>query len=153
MSKLKLLVSVGICGVLFGGCGFFTDWGEDVKNIWTKPNEAETTKIEDCVPSDLKERVAKYVEQYKNDDDMYPKARNLQVEVGSQFNKQVGHSSYSAECSKYMPIAYNEIIKENGIPKSYDEEVKFLEKVRKRFNRLFRLDNPNKPYEGYESIK
>ena len=71
MSKLKLLVGIAICGALFGGCGFFTEWGEDVKNIWTKPSEAETTatatatKIEDCVPSDLKERVAKYVEQYK----------------------------------------------------------------------------------------
>ena len=47
-----------------------------------------------------------------------------------------------------MPIAYNEIIKENGVPKSYDEEIKFLDKVQKRFNRLFRLDNPNKLFEG-----
>ncbi|MGX2982157.1 hypothetical protein [Helicobacter sp. 23-1045] len=150
MSKLRLLVGVGICGAMFGGCGFFTEWGDEVKDIWTKPRTASGDI--DCVPSDLRERVTKYVEQYKNDDDMYPKARNLQVEVGLQFNKQTGPTSYSGECSKYMPIAYNEIIKENGVPKNYDEEVKFLDKVQKRFSRLFRLDNPNKPYEGYESI-
>lgn len=46
-----------------------------------------------------------------------------------------------------MAQAYSEIIKENGAPKSYNEEVKFLDKVKKRFTRLFALENPNGIYE------
>lgn len=147
MDKLRLFVSIGICGVLFGGCGFFTEWGEDVKDIWTEEPKAVKTKskAKDCAPKDFRERVAKYKEQYKNDDDMYPKV----VDMGntSMFQKQKTHGTYSWQCSKYMAQAYSEIIKENGAPKSYNEEVKFLDKVKKRFTRLFALENPNGIYE------
>ncbi|MGX3012258.1 hypothetical protein ACWIUD_12045 [Helicobacter sp. 23-1044] len=144
MSKLRLLVGVGICGAMFGGCGFFTEWGDEVKDIWTKPRTASGDI--DCVPSDLRERIAKYQEQYKNDDDMYPKVANMHNTL--MFQQQKNYNTYSHKCSKYMERAYNEIIKENGAPKSYDEEVKFLDKVKSRFTRLFKLDNPNKLYEA-----
>lgn len=138
MDKLKLFIGVGICGVIFSGCGFFTEWGNDVKDTWSG-------KSKDCVPSDFKERVAKYKEQYKNDDDMYPKVASM--DRTSMFNQQKSFNTYAPLCSKYMPIAYNEIIKEDGAPKSYDEEIKFLDKVKKRFDRLFKLENPNGIYE------
>ncbi len=138
MDKLKLFIGVGICGVIFSGCGFFTEWGNDVKDTWSG-------KSKDCVPSDFKERVAKYQEQYEDNDDMFPKVANMHNTP--MFNQQSSFNTYSAKCSKYMTKAYDEIIKEDGAPKSYDEEMKFLDKVKKRFTRLFKLDNPNSLYE------
>ena len=142
MDKLKLFIGVGICGVIFSGCELFspiTSIGSDVQDMWSGKTGAG------CIPSDFKERVAKYQEQYKNDDDMFPKVANMHNT--SMFNQQKTFNTYSAKCSKYMAKAYDEIIKEDGTPKSYDEEIKFLDKVKKRFTRLFKLDNPNGAYE------
>lgn len=144
MDKLKLFIGVGICGVIFSGCELFspiTSIGSDVQDMWSGKKE----EAKDCVPKDFRERVAKYQEQYKNDDDMFPKVANMHNT--SMFNQQTTFNTYAPLCSKYMPIAYNEIIKEDGAPKSYDEEIKFLDKVKKRFTRLFKLDHPNDAYE------
>lgn len=149
MDKLKLFIGVGICGVIFSGCELFspiTSIGSDVQDMWSgKKEEKGKTEEKDCVPSDFKARVAKYKEQYKNDDDMYPKVANM--DRTPMFNQQETYSSYNARCSTYMAKAYDEIIKEDGAPKNYDEEMKFLDKVKKRFTRLFKLDNPNSLYE------
>lgn len=144
MDKLKLFIGVGICGVIFSGCELFspiTSIGSDVQDMWSGKKEEK----KDCVPKDFRERVAKYQEQYKNNDDMFPKVANMHNTL--MFQKQMTYSSYSSQCSTYMAQAYDEIIKEDGAPKSYDEEMKFLDKVKKRFTRLFKLDHPNDAYE------
>ena len=53
MSKLKLLIGVGICGIVFSGCGFFDDMG-DIFGV----GKIEYKETQNCVPADLKERLA-----------------------------------------------------------------------------------------------
>lgn len=155
-NKTKLILYVAICGILFGGCSLFTQISEDTKKWGGNSGLGKsTTKAEDCVPSDFKQRLEKYKKQYKDNDEMYLKVtellptsrvRTFYRENEIHFNKKDG-SVWSNECSTYMLRAYNEIIKENGVPTSYNKEVELVKKVNNRARKLFKEENPNETFD------
>lgn len=159
MNKLRLCVIVGICGVLFSGCELFKQISADTSKWGGDTASKSTAKGNDCVPSDFRQRVEKYKKQYKNDDKMYLKVSSLIGESKGAavfdhsdemyFNKQEMDRyglNWSDECSTYIARAYAQIIKENGVPKSYKEELAFIKKVKIRAIRLFDNENPNETF-------
>lgn len=106
MSKLRLLISVGICGVIFSGCGFF-------ESMFSSKIEYKKS-YDDCVPNDLSDRLANkdYYEplnSYKSPEALFLKYSN------ERYNKIFQDSRYdgtgTTKCYDLLIESYNEAIK------------------------------------------
>ena len=113
MSKLKLLVSVGICGVVFSGCGFFS-------------NTRSITKELVCHPQDLKERL-----------DIFYSSGKYSYEDMAKFTNEMADffkdSDDNNKCDEWILERYREELRaklkqDKKIPFSYTEEISFTDK-------------------------
>lgn len=129
MNKLKLFISVGICGILFTGCGFFdslfgttssssksnskvvssnSDSSSSASN--SKMASAQKEQEQSCTPADLKERLLSYKSGGVSYDTYYD-------ESFKENNKK---------CNQWLIDSYNEAIKKaKSLPTTFEEEEKF----------------------------
>ena len=120
MNKLRLFIGVGICGILFIGCGF-----ESVFHIGKVEIAEQVEKTKDCIPTDLKDRISN--------------RRHYKYAVNEELNKnfETAYKHYKAifsdmsnegksKCYDLVIESYNEAIKKaKKLPTSIDEERAF----------------------------
>lgn len=122
MNKLKLLLSVGICGVVFSGCFLFGDitevFGDEIK--YTKNSKTR------CVPDDMLKRLAnkKYYDRYKYGrstvNDNFSDESNR---YGKIFNDDMYEGTGMTKCYDLVTQSYNEAIKNaTKLPTDMNEE-------------------------------
>lgn len=117
MNKLKLFISVGICSILFTGCGFFD-------SLFGLSNKQEGSKTKGfvCHPQDLKERLDLYYsdnKQYSKDD------------IANFINSMKGFfkdSNGISKCDDWIIERYKEVSNKTIIPNSYPAEIQFADK-------------------------
>ncbi len=109
MNRLKLFISVGICGVLFSGCWFFTT------------NEQESAKQKTCdevLPDELCLRLDEYIQEMSSFDSAYIKARNFKERWKLEW--QYGQSSLLKEAWEYAKnYDYNVVVGRETIENKY----------------------------------
>lgn len=116
MSKLRLLVSVGICGVVFSGCGFFSD----LFGLNDKKDIPSITKKLVCHPQDLKERLDSYYssDKYRSED-----IANFTNEMSDFFK-----DSDNDKCDEWILTRYNEVVKaKQKMPTNFIVEILFTD--------------------------
>lgn len=120
MSKLRLLMGVCLCGILFTGCGFF-------ESMFSSKIEYKKS-YDDCVPDDLTDRLAnkdyyKPLNSYKSPEALFLKYTN------ERYNKIFQDSRYegtgTTKCYDLLIESYNEAIK-----KYNDYSVKFSTNIK-----------------------
>ncbi len=118
MNKLKLFISVGICGILFTGCGFIAElFGKSSSKSKTTSSSstATTRQVErgsNCVPADLMDRLVTYSSTGYT---IYTKG----------YDEFFGWYSSKTICNDFMIDSYNEVIKQTKqLPTNIDEEQK-----------------------------
>ena len=120
MSKLKLLVGVGICGALFSGCAVGDIFG-GLFGVGTIQYADATKDKKDCIPTDLKERIGSRSHYSYSTDNIYNK----------QFLQYYTH--YKAifiedggKCNDLAIASYNEAVKNaKKLPNNIKEEENF----------------------------
>lgn len=127
MNKLKLFVSVGICGILFTGCGMFEDmFSSEIKY-------RKTSKADDCIPSDLIKRLAnkRYYDNlssYKTPVEHFEHYSNKRY--GKIFVDYRYEGTGTTKCYDLLVESYNETIKKYAdlsikLPTNIKEEIAF----------------------------
>lgn len=125
MSKLKLLISVGICGILFTGCGFFDMFSSEIKY-------RKTSKADDCIPSDLMKRLAnkRYyysLSSYKSSEEHFEHYSNERY--GKIFVDYRYDGTGTTKCYDLVIESYNEALKNaKTLPTKISEELAFEKK-------------------------
>lgn len=124
MNKLRLFLSVCICGVVFSGCGFFDAFSNEIK--YTKTNQNR------CVPDDLMKRLAnkKYYYGYKYDwQDTNNVFANEVDRYGRIFNDDRYKDTGMSKCYDLLIESYNEAVKNaTKLPTNMKEERAFEQK-------------------------
>lgn len=114
MNKLKLFISVGICGTLFSGCSFI----DSLFGKKTTTSYIQSTPYLNCQPQDLTERLQSYgtqsfVNAYRYND------------YFKDFNDKTKCDEWRLEHYKYI------VSQETSLPTNLEEEEKFVEKWQK----------------------
>lgn len=134
MNKLKLFIGVGICGILFTGCGFFDSLFGTTKQT-NSVQKVEKVEV-DCRPQDFKDRLDKY---YKEKDSTLAEAEKALSRIPNftDISKYPLYNSYfvdandKTKCDKEVIDRYNKIIKEQkSLPTTYAEEKILMSKLR-----------------------
>ena len=113
MNKLRLFIGVGICSILFTGCGFFD-------SLFGTTKQTSSVQEADCRPQDLKDRLDKY---YKEKDST--------LEATAYINSYFVDDKDKTKCDKEVIDRYNKIIKEQkSLPTTYAEERILMGKLR-----------------------
>lgn len=105
MSKLRLFISVGICGILLTGCGFFDMFSSEMNY---------SLSVEDrCIPKDLVERLAdkRYYDGFKT---FYQSPENNFEHYAKRYGKIFRDDRYDDimfKCDDLVKGYYNEAIK------------------------------------------
>lgn len=134
MNKLKLFIGVGICGVLFSGCGFFD-------SLFGK------SELVGCVPRDMMERIEVYKQSFANDRERYKKGSaysnvlEFENEIKNDFeikdSEEIMSSGYARiTCYGNLINTYKSVIQKEEIPKSYEEEKELFNKVWQKTKQL-----------------
>ena len=121
MSKLRLLI-VGLCGVLFSGCGFFDIFSSEIKY-------KKTSIALDCVPSDLMKRLADKRYYYGLQSYRTPEEQFLYY-TNTHFIKIFNDDRYDGtgitKCDDLVIGYYNEALKNTKtLPTNIKEELEF----------------------------
>ena len=121
MSKLRLLI-VGLCGVLFSGCGFFDIFSSEIKY-------KKTSIALDCVPSDLMKRLADKRYYYGLQSYRTPEEQFLYY-TNTHFIKIFNDNRYDdtgiTKCYDLVIESYNEAVKNaKTLPTTIKEELEF----------------------------
>ena len=132
MNKLRLFLSIVICGVVFSGCSFFDDFfvkpfSDEIKYIQDIPNDA-------CIPDDMMKRLAKksyYEGYYQNKKFKYDWEKEF-VYVTNDYGKIFSDDRYkdtgTHKCYDLVTQSYNEAIKNaTKLPTNIKEELEFAE--------------------------
>ncbi|MGX3011525.1 hypothetical protein ACWIUD_08205 [Helicobacter sp. 23-1044] len=127
MNKLKLLLKICICGVVFSGCSFFDDlfvqpFSDEIKYTKNSPNDA-------CIPDDMMKRLAKksyYEGYYQNKMFRYDWQKEF-VNVTNDYGKIFSDDRYKGtgmfKCYDLVTQSYNEAIKNaTKLPTNIKEE-------------------------------
>ncbi len=121
MNKLKLFISVGICSILFTGCGFEGMFGV---------GQIKYTEGANCIPADLKERIANR-SYYPFLSKMTPEESFLLVHGYYEELFADIRCKSKWKCYDDLVESYNETIKKTKkLPTSIDEE----KELRKQWN-------------------
>lgn len=114
MSKSKLLVGVCICGVVFSGCGFFSD-------LFGLNDKKDTiTKKLVCHTQDLKERLDSY----------YSSDKYHREDIADFTNEMAGFfkDSDNNKCDEWILAHYNEVVKaKQKMPTNFIFEIHFTD--------------------------
>lgn len=127
MSKLRLLISVGICGVIFSGCGFFEYVFGSKSDKSVESDEIQYGTI-DCVPSDLVKRLAskKYydgVKTYKTPEQQFKDYIERYTKI---FDDYRYNGTGITKCYDLVIESYNEALKNvKTLPTNIKEEMWF----------------------------
>lgn len=125
MNKIRLLLGVGICGILFTGCGMFEDmFSSKIKYRKT---------YDDCVPNDLSERLAnkdyyKPLNSYQTPEALFLEYHNKRY--GKIFEDYRYDGTGTTKCYDLVVESYNETIKRYAdlsikLPTNIKEEIAF----------------------------
>lgn len=121
MNKLRLFIGVGLCSILFTGCGFVNDLFHTGKVEVAEQVE----KAKDCIPADLKDRISNR-RHYK-----YALNDELNKNFATAYKRyKVIFSDMSndgkSKCYDLVTESYNEAIKKaKTLPTSIEEERAF----------------------------
>ena len=126
MSKLRLLI-VGLCGVLFSGCGFFDGLFAE-------------SELVGCVPRDMMNRIEAYQQSFANDSDRYKKYSNysnvleFKNKVKNDFEikdslERMSSGVVRTTCYGNLINTYKATIKKVEIPKNLAEEMELHNNV------------------------
>ncbi len=127
MNKLRLLISVGLCGILFSGCGFFDGF---FSNKSDENDEIQYGTI-DCVPSDLVKRLAskKYYDGVKTYQTPEQQFKNYIERYTKIFDDYRYNGTGITKCYDLVIEAYNEALKNaKTLPTNIKEEMWFERK-------------------------
>lgn len=117
MKRLQIFASVGVCAVLFSGCGIFDGWFGESTDSAQSPQTRQVPKRHqlNCQPQDLSERLASYTTQEKVWDFYYNK-------LFKDFND-------SNKCDDWALAHYHRIAEqESALPTNIKDEEEFYYK-------------------------
>lgn len=124
MSKLRLLMGVCLCGILFSGCGFFDGF---FSNKSDENDEIQYGTI-DCVPSDLVKRLAskKYYDGVKTYQTPEQQFKNYIKRYSKIFVDYRYDGTGITKCYDLVIESYNEALKNaKTLPTNIKEEMWF----------------------------
>lgn len=127
MSKIRLLIGVGICGILLTGCGFFEYVFGSKSNKSVESDEIQYGTI-DCVPSDLVKRLAskKYYDGVKTYQSPKQQFDNYIKRYTKIFDDYRYDGTGITKCYDLVIEAYNEVLKNaKTLPTNIGEELAF----------------------------
>ena len=127
MSKLRLLIGAGLCGVLFSGCGFFDGLFGTKSTESIESDEIKYRNI-DCVPADLMQRLAskKYYSSMKSYRTPMQQFEYYTKNYRKIFNDDRYDGTGIAKCDDLVIGYYNEALKNaKTLPTNISEELEF----------------------------
>ncbi len=127
MSKLRLLIGVGLCGILFAGCSFFDYVFGSKSNKSVESDEIQYGTI-DCVPSDLVKRLAskKYYDGVKTYQTPEQQFKNYIKRYGKIFEDYRYDGTGITKCYDLVIESYNEVLKNaKTLPTNINNELAF----------------------------
>lgn len=109
MNRLKLFISVGICGVMFSGCWFFTTEQKQESAKQETRQEVKQKSCDEVLPDELCLRLDEYIKEKSSSDNAYIKAREFKESW--QLEWQAGQSSLLKEAWEYAKnYDYNVVV-------------------------------------------